>query len=205
VLARVALVVIDPDLDAWDAWRPEEVARRLTGVSAPWCVAAGWAIELFLGSERREHEDLEIAVPSHRFGELAEALAGFELFVPGGRCVTPWPERAGDHHQTWVRDPGTGRWRLDVFREPADGGTWICRRDESIRLPYAHVIEHTTDGIPYLRPEIVVLFKAKHSHLDKNALDFADTLPRLEADRRAWLADALGRVHPGHAWIGRCA
>jgi hypothetical protein len=32
-----------PDLAAWDAWTPAEIARRLAGVQAPWYVAAGWA------------------------------------------------------------------------------------------------------------------------------------------------------------------
>jgi hypothetical protein len=28
-------------------------------------------------------------------------------------------------------------------------------------------------------------------------------LPRLDPARRNWLRAALGRVHPGHAWLGR--
>jgi hypothetical protein len=32
----------------WRAWRPEEAAERLEGLDAPWCVAAGWAIDLTL-------------------------------------------------------------------------------------------------------------------------------------------------------------
>jgi hypothetical protein len=91
---------------------------------------------------------------------------------------------------------------LDVFREPADGDTWMCRRDESIRLPYDRVIERTADGLPYLRPEIVLLFKAKHTR-PKDDEDFAVVLPRLSAERRAWLADALRLVHPGHRWLGQ--
>ena len=66
-------------------------------------------------------------------------------------------------HQTWLRDPATGNYLLDVFREPHDGDTWICRRDETIRLPYRDIIHHTQDGIPYLAPELVLLFKAKHA------------------------------------------
>jgi hypothetical protein len=181
-------------------------------VRAPWCVAAGWAIDLFLGGQRREHDDLEIAVPRDRFGEVADALAGFELFVPGvedGReLVRPFTaagERVETHHQTWVREPATGLWRLDVFREPADGDTWICRRDESIRMPYSDVIERTADGIPYARPEVVLLFKAKHSHLAKNAADLAAVLPVLEAARRDRLARWLALVHPGHPWIAEVA
>src|SRR5688572_2029872 len=45
-----------PDVSKWDAWRPEEVSRVLSRVEAPWCVVAGWAIDLFLGGQRREHE-----------------------------------------------------------------------------------------------------------------------------------------------------
>jgi hypothetical protein len=40
---------IEPDISHWDPWRPEQVARLLAGVRAPWYIAAGWAIELFLG------------------------------------------------------------------------------------------------------------------------------------------------------------
>jgi hypothetical protein len=196
---------VEPDLERWDAWRPDEVARRLAGVRAPWYVAAGWAIELFLGGQRREHEDIEIAVPSDRFDEVADALSGLELFVivgPGlAEPLASAREKLPSTHQTWVREPDTGVWRLDVFREPSDGDTWICRRDESIRLPYSEVTEHTEGGIPYGRPEIVLLFKAKHSQLEKNELDFADTLPHLDAERRAWLVAALARVHPGHEWL----
>jgi hypothetical protein len=106
-----------------------------------------------------------------------------------------------DTHQTWIREPATGFWRLDVFREPSDGDTWICRREPAIRMPYGRLIEWTDDGIPYGRPEVVLLMKAKHAHLEKNEGDFAATLPRLAPDRRRWLRDAIKVVHPGHAWL----
>ena len=77
-----AMGAFEPDVSLWDAWRPEQAAALLAHVQAPWYVAAGWAIDLFLGEELREHEDLEIAVPRARFSEIATALAGFELFIP---------------------------------------------------------------------------------------------------------------------------
>jgi hypothetical protein len=201
----------EPDLTLWNAWSPEQVAERFAGVQAPWYVAAGWAIELFLGESVREHEDLEIAVPREWFAEVAERLTGFELFIPDSdltdrSLVWPFahaPEVLNGSHQTWVREPATGVWRLDVFREPSDGDTWICRRDERIRLPYAEVIERTDDGIPYLRPEIVLLFKARHSERPKDEADLAAVLPSLGPIRRRWLAEALALVHPGHPWLER--
>ena len=205
------------DLVDWDAWRPEEAARRLAGVEAPWYVAAGWAIDLFLGGERRKHEDLEIAVPSDRFGEIVDALAPLELFVvgPDPAVADPPPDQgiatplreAGDllvtRHQTWALDRAARAWRLDVFREPSDGDTWICRRHEDLRMPYDELVERTPEGIPYGRPEVILLFKAKHSHLAKNEADLAGTLPQLEPERRRWLADALALAHPGHPWLDR--
>jgi aminoglycoside-2''-adenylyltransferase len=175
-------------------------------VDAPWYVAAGWAIDLFLGGDHREHEDLEIAVPNNRFDEIVTAVTGFEIFViTGPHEATPLAEardRLDETHQSWVREPATGLWRFDVFREPSDGNKWLCRRDESIRLPYDEVIECTDDGIPYGRPEIVLLFKAKHAHRDRDQRDFEAVVPRLEPERRRWLAEALERVHPGHRWLG---
>ena len=100
------------DPDDWDAWPPARVAELFAGVDAPWCVAAGWAIELFLGDHHREHEDLEVAVPRPRFAELAARLAGLEVYVPLGERRFGVFDPDSESHQTWVREPG-GPWRLD--------------------------------------------------------------------------------------------
>ncbi|WP_221639313.1 nucleotidyltransferase domain-containing protein [Nocardia bhagyanarayanae] len=74
----------------WAAWTPAEVAERMAGVSAPWYVAAGWALDLFTGGDAREHSDLEIGIPRERFDEVAAAFPGFEWDVVPGH---PWLER----------------------------------------------------------------------------------------------------------------
>jgi hypothetical protein len=179
------------------------VARRLAGVHASWYVAAGWAIDLFLGYQRREQEDIEVAVPRTRFGEVVRALAGCEFFVVGDGLA--WPlARAGAmfevHHQTWVREPATGPWRLDVFREPSDGAIWVYRRDGRLRLPHDRLIARTGDGIPYARPEVVLLFKARGAR-PKDDDDLAAVLPRLGPQGRRWLTEALEVVHLNHRWL----
>jgi len=195
--------VADP---RWDAWRPEDVARLLAGVSAPWYVAAGWALDLFRGEQTREHGDLEIAVPAPDFGAVRDALAGYHFEVIGSGRAWPLDSPAFDVMcQTWVSEPATGVYRLDIFREPQRDGAWVCRRDQTIRLPYEQIIRHTADGLPYLVPEIVLLFKAKHSAEPKNQADFAGALPLLSDSAAGWLRWALARVHPGHAWLSALA
>jgi len=80
---------VHPDDADWDAWRPEDVAAALAGLAAPWAVAGGWAVELVLGVGRREHEDLEIALPAARFAEAAERLPGLDFHVVGPGTAVP--------------------------------------------------------------------------------------------------------------------
>jgi len=113
-------------------------------------------------------------------------------------------------HQTWVSERGAERsdgpgdriYRLDIFREPQRDGQWVCRRDESILLPCEEVIWHDAVGVPYEAPHLALLFKAKDGREKGNA-DLAGALPLLERGHRAWLAGAIARLHPGHAWLER--
>ncbi|MCI0689882.1 MAG: hypothetical protein L0Y54_21980 [Sporichthyaceae bacterium] len=185
----------------WAAWDPWEATARLGGVDAPWYVASGWALDVFHGAPTREHADLEIAVPAGRFGAVKAALAGYEFGVVGSGHRWPLDSPAFDvMHQTWVREPDNGPYRMDVFREPHDGDVWIYRREHSIRMPYEQIILTSPDGVPYLTPEIVLLFNAKHGR-PKDEADFAGVLPLLDPAQRGWLAEKLAQVHPRHRWL----
>jgi hypothetical protein len=189
-----------PDPEAWQPYTPRELADRLSGLRAPWYVAGGWALDLFLGRVTRPHHDLEIALPAAAFPQVKALFPGWEFFVPEAGTLRPADATAlADEFQTWALDPEARVWRFDVFREPHDGDTWICRRDATLRRPYAELIRHTPDGIPYPAPEVVLLFKAKAVR-EKDAADFALVLPELDAAQQAWLGAALDRVHPCHEW-----
>jgi aminoglycoside-2''-adenylyltransferase len=189
----------------WRPWRPEEVARRLHGLEVPWCVAAGWAIDLFLGRERREHDDIEIAAPAGAFPQIRLLLSDLDFYTAGDgevAALTESPDRLAETHQTWGLDRPANQWRIDVFREPSVSGEWVCRRNADIRLSYDELIQQTAGGIPYLRPEVVLLFKAKWTR-PKDEDDLRDTLPLLDASRRALLGEWIALVHPGHEWLAR--
>jgi len=194
-----------PGVDAWQPYSPRELADRLAGLPVTWAVAGGWAVDLFLGRVTRDHHDLEMVLPASDFGQLTPLFPGWEFHVPQSGTLTPAdPVSLAAEFQTWALDPAIGRWRFDVFREPHDGDTWICRRDERIRRPYAEIVQRTPDGIPFVVPEVVLLFKAKAAR-DKDEQDLAAVLPELSAGRRAWLDAALALAHPDHPWRARLA
>jgi hypothetical protein len=191
-----------PPLSAWDAWTPEEVAHVLNGIACTWYVVGGWAIDLFLGKQTRDHEDIEIVVRRDDFTIVRDHLQDYRLHVVGDGEIrrlsddgVPPPTK----HQNWVLDTKDNKWRMDVMLEPGDHETWMFRRDESIRAPRDRIIERG-GPVPYLRPEGVLLFKAKGQR-EKDELDLVNCLPRLSASARGWLRETLVRVHPGHDWL----
>jgi hypothetical protein len=192
-----------PDVDAWRAWTPEEAALRLDGVAAPWCVAGGWALDLWRGEQTRPHDDLEIAILRSDLDAFRAHLAGFAFYAAGSGHVSPLPadeQPPAEKHQVWLLEEPARVWRMDMFLEPGDSEVWICRRDPAIRAPRSAMIGTSASGIPYLGPEGVLIYKAK-ARRPKDEADFAASLPLLDAARRRWLADALARAHPGHPWL----
>lgn len=61
-------------------------------------------------------------------------------------------------------------------------------------------VRQNPDGLPYLAPEIQLLYKSKAPR-ERDEMDFAQTRPLLAPDARRWLRDALELANPGHTWI----
>jgi hypothetical protein len=177
--------------------------RQLVGASASWCVVGGWALDLWIGTQTRPHHDLEIAVLRRDFATFRERLSRFDFFVaadgklsalPSGSCPGP------QHHQVWVLDRPTRTWRLGILLEPGDHGTWVFRRNETIHCSRSQMIATTTGGLPYLKPEGVLLYKAKETRT-KDENDFRACIPLLSFAARTWLKSALVSTYPSHHWI----
>jgi hypothetical protein len=194
---------IIPDEEAWDAWHPAELARRLAGVDRPWCVVGGWALDLWHGRETREHHDLEFTVLREDLGHFRRALTGMAFYTVNSGVFEFLPEDGEPDvsiSQIWCWDIAAARWRVDMMIEPGTLGTWICKRDHTIVRPRGEIVLHSAEGVPYLGPAAILLLKAKHQR-PKDEADFLTALPKLELSERRWLRDCLARLHPGHDWI----
>ena len=197
---------VDVEALPWPPWTPEEAAARLDA-DVRWAVAGGWAIDLFLGRTTRDHEDLEVVVPAAEAEGVMQAFAppGWDWRVPSpDEMFAPDADAMSRSHQTWLWDETRGAFVVDVFRDLADGNRWVCRRDETITAAWSDVVTRTASGIPFLVPEVVLLFKAKHAR-PKDVSDLENVVPRMSVEARGRLAEWLVTVHPGHRWLDRLA
>lgn len=194
--------------DNWEPWSPQALVTKLSGIDARWCVVGGWALDLFTGVVHREHSDLEIIVPTHSFPQIRDRLGDELAFYVAG-AEGQWPlDLAGPafdkYQQTFARDMSTGQFVLDVMRV-ADPGTWELADRPAVTRPWSESIAFTNTGVPYLRPEQVMLYKALGINgadpRSKDASDFLYVLPFLERHGREWLAHTLSALRPEHPWL----
>ena len=69
-------------------------------------------------------------------------------------------------------------------------------------MPTVRMALTTSDGIRYLAPEIVLLYKAKLGRT-WDEVDFDTALPEMSVGQRDWLSHALEEEQPGHPWLDR--
>ena len=198
------IAAVDADLRGrWEPLSPSQAARLLAGLSAPWWVAGGWALDLAAGRVTRRHADLDLGVFRADLPAVLEALPGFDFFgardgvlrhVSSAKAV---PESV---HSIWCRRRRSALWAFELMLDERQGNSWVFRRDPSIRRPIADLLQQRNGGPPALRAEVQLLYKAKQVR-DRDELDFRVHAPGLDHEARSWLRDALARVHPGHQWL----
>ena len=173
----------------------------MNGFPAPWGIAGGWALDLFMGHESRPHADIDVAIMRADQQQLRSRLSGRVEKVVAGH-LAEWSsgeilERpVHEIHVTWPDG-----YHLEFLLNEQDQSTheWVFRRDGRIRRSLAASFATNRD-VPYLVPEIVLLYKAKGPSVKDDA-DLSAVLPRLSTEQRTWLGQAIARTTPGHRWL----
>lgn len=196
-------------LGTWQSWQPEDAAKFFSTLKAPWWIAGGWALDLFLGVQKRAHEDIDILFLRRDQYEIRTQLQGWDVqeahpeLLPSSWPFLEWKQDAplsASVHDIWCRPHERDSWALQLMVIDTSGDQWIFRRTAQISGSLSTLGRITRDGIPYLAPEIQLLYKAK-SLRPKDEADFARTLSALDEKSRQWLAQSLALVHPGHVWL----
>src|SRR4051812_13866649 len=105
----------------------------------------------------------------------------FQLWQPGEWLA--WPVH--EIHRTRA-DGAT----IEFLFNEAVGQVWHFQRDPRISQQLSRVGRTTADGLPFLAPEVVLLYKA-HEDRASDWAEFATVRVALDDEQRRWLAEAL--------------
>jgi hypothetical protein len=193
----------------YDCLDPAGMQEFFAGFERPWWVVGGWAIEAFTvqrgAAAPREHEDVDVSilvcdVPALR-AHVGETWQLWNIADGALRPLTDhWPDVQHPESQIWARRDATSPWVFDMPLTPDRDGLWTNKRLPEHVAPVEEVTWVADDGIRYLDPEIVLMYKARLGRL-KDARDLDRAWPLLDDRARRWLRETVARLFPGHAWL----
>ena len=182
---------------------PAKVALLMREFKPHWFIAGGWAIDLFLGKQTREHVDIEIAIFRRDQIALQNFLRDWNLQKAENGALADWKQdeylKLPVHAIHCFNDKAEPSF-LEVLLNEKENGVWQYRRNRQITKPLSELYLTTESGIRFLRPEIVLLYKSKNVRA-KDELDFQAAAKHLETEARRWLRNALSVCYSEHNWL----
>jgi hypothetical protein len=191
------------------------VGSLLSGLTVPWWITGGWAIDLAAGHVTRDHADVNVMM-LERDEPALRGLTGVGIqLIADGQPPGPWPagRRLTVGPALGPKPPVTGPGRrvgdrlvlrggdlplpAEVIPASAVGAIWVYKKGSHVfTRPLADITRYW-QGIPFPAPEAVLLIKARpgldRPGTDNDQRDFEATLPVLSAEQRSWLKDAIER------------
>lgn len=190
----------------------------------------GWAIDLFLGKETRKHGDIDILAYWTERDTIIQYMQslGFQVYemLGGGKahhvtdiqdqlkckrnifCFTQDCElvclseanKQGIHSVDFKH---IGQKKLNfiefLFNDKDDANLFYARNhDVRLALSDAFLVR---DGLPYLAPEMCLLYKSTDIDREGYQSDFDNAILHMDQRQKHWLEDALEMLYPeGHKW-----
>jgi len=190
-------------------WRPlsvDRVRELFTGIDAPWWIAGGVALDLFIGHETRAHNDIDVAILRRDQQKFRERLASWDVQIAHEGELIPWRRgeriEKSEHHEAWARSDPSGPWELELLLEEADGERWRYRREAALGLAVRDLGLRHDSGVEFIRPEVQLLYKSKGARA-VDETDLLYVLPHLSPAQRSWLVAGLWTTDPKHRWLER--
>lgn len=208
-----------------------ETARLLADAPFSWAVCGGFALDLFLGRETRTHGDIDLCAREADRDSIVPFMQGqgwqvYEFrgmgkmrlldaapFSEPGRnllCVLPgcslvefFP--SDEEGLLWHKFHHSGIRELNylefLFTPCTDEG-FIFSANPPILLPMDKAFLKSPEGIPFLAPELALLYKASRPQEPNAAEDFRAVFPALGEEQRRWFASCLRKLYPEeHPWL----
>jgi len=187
---------------------PVEINSLLGEAPFPWWITGGWALDLFLGGQTRPHFDTDVAIARRDQLKAQRYLEKWDFYSTrrneaGHIVLRQWKtgETLGEGFPgVWARESEDAPWRFEFHFHEIEDDLWTFRYSDAIQHPRVQIGGVTSEGIPYLQPEIALLYKAARLR-DVDEQDFQRTLPHLTPEQKGQLSADLQTFNPRHPWL----
>ncbi|MED1863758.1 hypothetical protein P4V41_09875 [Fictibacillus nanhaiensis] len=195
--------------EIWEPLSVTEIQEIFSGTPVRWWIAGGWALDLYLDEITRKHDDIDVVILRSQHLLLQNFLSadweGYKAFK--GKLI-PWNMNEKLDYpfdNLWFKKKGESTWAFQVMIIDCEDDYWIYKRNGTIRRKRSDIGLTSSAEVPYLRPEIQLLYKGGSSLVrEKDNLDLENVLPALDEVSREWLRNSLLIQYPnGHQWIKR--
>ncbi|RZT15541.1 nucleotidyltransferase domain-containing protein [Fictibacillus sp. BK138] len=196
--------------DNKEVWKPlsiNEIHNMFNKIPLQWWIAGGLALDLYLERTTREHGDIDIVILRSEHLILQKYLYGdWEMFKASKGRLIPWEleeQLDSQFDNVWVKKKSETTWAFQVMILDTEENHWIYKRNDTIRRSIEDIGLESYSGVPYLKPEIQLLYKGGSSFIrEKDIIDLTNVLPVMSDEYRHWLIDSLNIQYPnGHQWI----
>lgn len=194
------------DIYNWAPLSVSEIVKIFAEIPVTWYIAGGWALDLYCGKQSRKHEDIDVTLLRDEQVTAFQSISKeWQLYKAEKGKLARWEE--GEFltatKDIWVTKDNSSPWAFQIMLVDVNQDSWIYGREKSICRPRTDVIAKTKEGIPYLKPEIQLLYKGGSSEIrEKDHQDFLTVYPLLTPQAREWLKDSLNKQFPeGHVWV----
>ncbi|WP_436888788.1 nucleotidyltransferase domain-containing protein [Mammaliicoccus sciuri] len=178
----------------------EKINLLMENFNKNWFIAGGWALDLYIGRKTRHHEDIEIGIFRKDQLYLKNYFDGWKYKKVVNGQFYEWGDEFLELpiHEIYIVNEETDE-HIEILLNEFNNNEWIYRRDLRISKSLNTTYSYTELGIPYLNPEIVLLFKTSHTR-EKDNQDFEFVINQLDDKKRAWLSKNLKLTNPNHQW-----
>lgn len=209
----------------------KEANKLLNDQSFEYAVCGGFAIDLFLGNESRKHGDIDISAywkdrnaiieymrskeyevfemlgegKVHRITDVNDQMyLKRNIFCQKDNCelVQLWDTSEKDIYFMDFKHIGLTKLNFVEFLFNNKSDTdFLYARNEDIKRSLEKAVLFA-DGIPYLAPEICLLYKSTDIMREGYQQDYEKAFEKMSREQRDWLNYALYTMYPeGHKWI----
>jgi len=195
----------------------------------PWAVCGGFALDLFLEKDTRIHSDIDICVFEQDRDKIMHYMLqnnwmvyefrgngkvcpldvslssemGRNLMCTNGGCNIVKFYPCDDENLLWYEFFHIGIKEfnyLEFLFNTTTKDYFVFDKNLEIKREMSKAILFN-NGIPYLAPEIVLLYKSSRSENEDYQYDFEQTYLHMNDEQKMWFSQSIDVLFPnGHIW-----